>query len=291
MTNELLYFAAGIGAFAAAGLTAGLVTPRLLSVETVAIESCLPEHQPTGIRFAHISDYHYEMMMVSPEKLARAITQADPNAILFTGDLFSRASNASRALESLRRIAGDRPVYMCLGNHEHKAYRNSTALDGEPDSLDSYMELARSLGFTIARYGLWQCAGHNIAAVDDYRSNSQNIALYRANIQQLLSDANPELPTILLCHSPATAGIIANMDIPYAQRPHMILCGHYHGGQVELPGHPGYTHFRRELALLPGHYRGLRVHNHIPVYINRGLGCVALPLRLASTPEITIIQS
>ena len=291
MTNELLYLAGGLGAVAVAGLTVGLVTPRLLSVETVAIASCLPDHRPTGTRFIHISDYHFEQMLVSEEKLTQAIDRADPEAILFTGDLFGYASSATKALESLRRVAGTRPVFMCLGNHEYKAYRISTAPAGEPDSVDSYMEHARSLGFTIARYGLWEHARHNIVAVDDYRANSQDLALYKANIQQQLLLTNPELPTILLCHSPATAGIIANMDLPYAHRPHMILCGHYHGGQVDLPGHPEYIHFRRELAMLPRHFRGLKVHNHIPVYVSRGLGCVVLPLRFASTPEITIIQS
>ncbi len=283
MTNSL-FIPIGIASLAAMGLTAGIITPRRLSVRRIALDS------PMGGRpFLHMSDYHYELLRVSPSRLRSAILRANPSAILFTGDLFCYAQNARSALLSLKEAAGDIPVIMCLGNHEYKAYRVGTPGPQDPQNVDEFMALAQQMGFTIGRNLVVQHQGYNIALLDDFRRNSHDLDSYSNEIHALLTGVS-QGPTIVLCHSPATAGIIAKLPLDPSSRPVMVLCGHFHGGQVDLPGHPEYFHFRSELKHLPKHYRGLKVHNGIPVHISRGLGNVVVPIRFASTPEITILD-
>jgi predicted MPP superfamily phosphohydrolase len=66
----------------------------------------------------------------------------------------------------------------------------------------------------------------------------------------------------------------------------LILSGHTHGGQVALPGLAGPT-----VRLLTGsrYVDGMYDVNGSPVYINRGLGCVGLPVRFRANPEVTLI--
>ena len=284
MTNTGLILG-GVAGLAAIGATIGLVTPRQLSVSHIELSTPLQ-----GNTFLHMSDYHYELLRVSPDKLKKAISDINPTAILFTGDLFYKAQNSTSALNHFKQIVGDIPVIMCLGNHEYKAYRVDTPGPDDPQNVDEYMCRVKEMGFIIGRNEIVNQFGYNFVLLDDFRENRQNLDSYTSTIHALLSSV-AGTPTIVLCHSPATAGLIAKLPLEENERPSMVLCGHYHGGQVDLPGHPEYYHFRSEMKHLPGHFRGLKVHNHVPVYISRGLGSVVVPIRFASTPEITVIKA
>lgn len=283
MTNIELILG-GIAGLAAIGATIGFATPHQLSVSNIKLNTPLQ-----GNTFLHFSDYHYELLKVSPDKLKKAIASINPTAILFTGDLFCYAQNSTLALNSLKQVVGDIPVIMCLGNHEYKAYRVSTPKATDPQNVDEYISLVKELGFTIGRNETISMFGLNFVLLDDFRENRRDLESYTNKILSLLVSSSS--PTIVLCHSPATAGIISKLPLEDSQKPALVLCGHYHGGQVDLPGHLEYYHFRSEIKHLPKHYRGLKVHNNIPVYISRGIGSVVVPIRFASTPEITIISN
>ncbi len=91
---------------------------------------------------------------------------------------------------------------------------------------------------------------------------------------------NEEL-TILLSHSP---------DLVHEAEKHgidVILSGHTHGGQIRLPGIGALV----SSAKLGRKYTAGRFDfNNTLLYINRGIGTVALPFRLFCPPEITVIH-
>ena len=87
---------------------------------------------------------------------------------------------------------------------------------------------------------------------------------------------------ILLCHNPDFA-----VDASVAQnRVTLMLSGHTHGGQVYLPG--------LGTLVLPIRHRqfarGLVRTDWGQVYISRGIGLVAPPVRLLTRPEIALLR-
>jgi predicted MPP superfamily phosphohydrolase len=83
---------------------------------------------------------------------------------------------------------------------------------------------------------------------------------------------------LLLAHSP---DIVPNLA---GQKFDLILSGHTHGGQINLPFLNG--------AWLKGgptnqYIQGMFQVNGSPLYVNRGIGMTTLPIRIQSRPEIT----
>jgi predicted MPP superfamily phosphohydrolase len=89
---------------------------------------------------------------------------------------------------------------------------------------------------------------------------------------------------------PVALVLMHNPDFfPLWRRPgtNVILAGHTHGGQVTLPwlGTPLVpSMFGRKYV------RGLFRRGDTWMYVNRGLGVVAPPVRLNCPPEITLIH-
>jgi predicted MPP superfamily phosphohydrolase len=84
---------------------------------------------------------------------------------------------------------------------------------------------------------------------------------------------------LLLAHSP---DIVPELKIA---RFDLVLCGHTHGGQVDLP-------FLNGAWLKDGPTRdyvhGFYSANGSRMYVNRGIGTTTLPVRVACRPELTV---
>jgi hypothetical protein len=66
-----------------------------------------------------------------------------------------------------------------------------------------------------------------------------------------------------------------------------MLSGHYHGGQVAIPLAGGRFNTAR---LLTPFDRGLHRIGNAALYVSRGLGFAGPRLRIASRPEIALIE-
>ena len=80
---------------------------------------------------------------------------------------------------------------------------------------------------------------------------------------------------VLLSHNPEVVKRLG------ASRVDLVLSGHTHGGQVNLPwiGSLGYR---------GGFPAGLHLHGDTRLFVNRGLGCLVLPFRIGAKAEITL---
>lgn len=82
---------------------------------------------------------------------------------------------------------------------------------------------------------------------------------------------------ILLSHNPDVVKTLGPLDAD------AVLSGHTHGGQI------GYLGLRRLFGGYHGEFsQGHYVHNGIDLYVNRGLGCLVVPFRFGSPPEVTL---
>jgi predicted MPP superfamily phosphohydrolase len=84
---------------------------------------------------------------------------------------------------------------------------------------------------------------------------------------------------ILMAHSPSIIDFIRFNNLSY----NLLLVGHTHGGQVRLFGKTvgAYKHFHVGMKL---------VGENSYFHINRGLGTVKIPVRLACSPEVSVFK-
>ena len=92
----------------------------------------------------------------------------------------------------------------------------------------------------------------------------------------------PDGPVLLMSHGPDYADEV--LAHPRGRLVDLMLAGHSHGGQVRLPL-IGALHTPTGRAK---YVEGLFRFGRMQLYVNRGIGTVALPFRLNCPPEITL---
>ena len=108
-------------------------------------------------------------------------------------------------------------------------------------------------------------------------SNDYSYENHGMKLSQALSGRRNNSPTILLAHQPRAARLALNED----QNIDLILSGHTHGGQF-FPMHiPIYFY--------NPFFSGLYKEKETFVYVSSGTYFYSVPLRIGSTPEITIL--
>lgn len=247
------------------------------------------------LRILHVSDLHVNGR--SPfcdwrlRRYAQRIKQLDYDIVVHTGDMLDNEAGIDAAVSFVQEIAGDRPAFTVLGNHDYHCYSwfenifnvHTLRRHGFPieipiaDYLDEFRERARQAGIIpldnegrlvrTADRMVW------IAGVDD-------LMLGRPDINRALNGASLGTPVVLLSHNPDIYpwADLAGVDL--------VLSGHTHGGQINLPGiGPLLTrcHIGRDMAT------GLSRGQHGALHVSRGLG-ETLPVRLNCPHHATIIE-
>jgi len=169
-------------------------------------------------------------------------------------------------IAELAKLRARLGVYAVLGNHDHweSAPRTRAALEKAGIAeLDNTGVWLRSSGARL-----------RLCGVDDLWTGTQDLAA-------ALGDCGGDEAAILLSHNPDYAEGIRD------ERVRLVLSGHTHGGQVNIPfiGPP----------VVPSDYgakyaRGLVRAPHTQVYISRGLGTIAPPVRFNCRSEIVVIE-
>jgi uncharacterized protein len=221
-----------------------------------------------GLRIVQISDIHHGLFLPR-EWLAEAVQQANrlhADIIALTGDYvtYSRA-NIEPAAEILGRLRARYGVFAVLGNHDFRVDADaiSTAL------CRRHIEVLRN------RHAALEFGGESlyVAGVDDYG--------YGADLRTALLGIPRQAATILLAHNPRIISRAARYGIS------LVLSGHTHGGQVNLPL-VGTVYGRSPDRL---RYKiGWDRLGATQIYVSRGLGTIVLPWRLRCPAEITRLE-
>jgi predicted MPP superfamily phosphohydrolase len=222
-----------------------------------------------GLRIVQLTDIHVGnfMKQTKLEWYVRAVNDLRPHIVALTGDFIGSSAHfipaCAAALEKLDAQDG---VFACLGNHDYwvGAQRVTEALQA------AGVRVLRNEAHTLSLNG----ALLNIAGVDDpWRG--------KTDFDRALSMADPNAPTIVLCHQPDLfpAAVQRGIDL--------TLAGHYHGGQVKLQF--------LGMTVSPAHFvskfvEGLHVQGRSQLYVSRGIGITGPPVRLNAPPEITVLR-
>lgn len=253
------------------------------------------------IKIVHLSDIHIDILKQNTQLTKRMISKENPDLILLSGDYINTPKTINSFIAWMLNVQPEgTPIYGCLGNHDIHAFSSLSRKDEKLENLSGTTALeqldfidSKGLNEFVERmnsYGINILDNANTCVTID-SSNSTHINIvgigefryFLSNYDKAFDGIDTNALNIVLGHNP---DMVFNLP---PEKSDLFLCGHFHGGQIRLPFNLEYKVFRTEKLCREGYTRGLHVINKINTYINRGIGCVLLPFRFLSRPEIAVI--
>ena len=266
-----------------------------------------------GLKILQISDLHLNTY-TSNAFLAKLINKCQilkPDLIVFTGDFicYSNLEESTKLKSLLDQFYAPYGCYAVLGNHDYASFVSIND-EGDYDMITPPLssslsrafqrliesktltkkttERARNISLHSGLISLIQTTPikllHNETKILSIASAKLNLCglgeytLKKNDAVQAFKMYDNRYPGIILLHNPD--GIFSLTNYPGD----IVLSGHSHGGQVNLPW------MWKKFTLLENmkFKRGLKKEGDKWLYINRGLGSV-LPFRWFSPPEILLL--
>ncbi len=280
--------AALVSGYAFIGSTVGVLDSDNYEIvnKEIRIDN-LPE-EIKGTTITLVSDVHSgpymkeEIMM----EYADAINNLNSDLIIIPGDL----TNSSKMeihpfVNAFKNLRASKGVYASLGNHDYFSDADYVA---KTLQTESPIKLLRNQSDIITINGKNIC----IMGVEDTRqsgSKTDSVLMKYLDITveetiTKMKEKNldyDEIPKIVMFHKPYFFDDMKDKNLD------LILSGHTHGGQVVLAK---FADINISFAGAVSKYiSGLYESDKSKMYISRGIGSVALPIRFNCPPEITKI--
>ncbi|MCM1027215.1 MAG: metallophosphoesterase [Roseburia sp.] len=239
------------------------------------------------VRAVVLADLHNKRYGKNNERLLEEIRAQKPDLILVAGDILTAKRGASfePAVNLIRELSRDFPLYYGNGNHEHrlklypKVYgdmgeRYGKALEeaGVRPLVNSHAVLA---DFGIAVYGS--------EIGKEYYKRFRIREMEAGYLEELLGRPEEGLYTVLLAHNPDYFPRYA------AWGADLTLSGHVHGGVARVPFwgkgvvSPGFR-------LFPKYDGGVFREGQAVMILSRGLGSHTIPFRLFNPGELWVVE-
>ena len=214
-----------------------------------------------GLTIAQLSDLHAGPFLARGDLRAvvDTVNARAPDLVVLTGDLIAHHwSEALLVADDLARLEAPLGRFAVFGNHDYRGRREGQiAAEYGGRAFPFLRNACRRIpvgGATLALVGL-----------EDLEES------HGVDLEAAREDLRPGDVEVVLCHNPRGAPAIARPGCA------LILSGHTHGTQVDLPW------FRR---LGPEH-PGLRLDfGPTTLLVSRGLGVVGAPVRLGVPAEV-----
>lgn len=254
-------------------LVRAFLEPASLSLTKVFLPFTVREGEKTGLalRVLFFSDLHLDLLRLDHDRLHKAVLEQEPDLILFGGDL---AANPARQKEAALFLAG-------LSQRPGREALPLMAVPGNHDTAEGLAAMAGA-GITVLQNetALFSCRGRTwqIIGLKDKKHGQPDLAAAG------LDPAVPVRQNLVLSHNPDNI-----LDLS-GERAAYFLAGHFHGGQIWLPFRWEFYLLRDELLPRQGIYKGIFTYAGLTAFITRGIGCVLVPLRLFSRPELVCLE-
>jgi predicted MPP superfamily phosphohydrolase len=294
------------------GIWPRFIEPNLIF--TTRLNLKIPDLPPSlvGFKILQISDLHLNPNITDAflERITRSIQTLHPDLIVFTGDflcysLFLEPERLARFFNSLHAPYG---CFAILGNHDYAQFV-SVNTQGQYDVITPFSSpLTRAFKRLLEKIKLTKTMTdrvknislnsnlvnllnstpfqllHNTTVTVPVKDTKLNICglgeylLGKTNPSEAFANYDTKYPGLILLHNPDGAPLLKGYP------GHVVLCGHTHGGQVNLPW------MWQKFTLLENMQfkKGLIDVDGKQVYINRGIGSV-LQFRWFAPPEILLL--
>jgi len=232
---------------------ARFVEPRILLTmqHIVKLEQCYPK--AGGIKLAVFSDTHNGLFAnaMPVKRIVRAINASKPDAVFVAGDFtyFLHPKYYKRTFSPFSEI--EAPVFGVLGNHD-------VDVPG-PDMTDQLTAFLPTVGVELIDNKVRAISlNYEVFGLSDSWAGKQAIDLL---------EAPKKRPRIVLTHNPKTVWELPRNSFD------LLVAGHTHGGQINLPGIPC------KLVSFACHVKryGYKMFPEGPVFVTSGTGMVGLP--------------
>lgn len=254
-------------ALTAAGIWNALRGPKVREVQ-VPIES-LPETL-SGLRIAQISDLHVGPTIGESyvRRVVEQIQTLDPHLTVLTGDIVDGNIEDHRdAVAPLAKLGPQGRVFYSPGNHEY--YWEFHQWHTEFERLGATVLLNEGAALVHNDHEIW------IGGVTDPAAASSR-AEDKPDPAKAAQGGERSALRILLSHRPGLASEAASAGFD------LQLSGHTHGGQ--------FFPWTLVAKLFHRYFVGLLRHERMWVYVSPGTGTWGPPVRLGTTPEITLLK-
>ena len=239
-----------------------------------------------GYRIVQISDIHtgtYGNDTTFLSHVVECVNGLQPDLIVFTGDIVNRHSEElishTKVLSRLRARNG---VWSVMGNHDYGDYYKWKTQQEHLDDALKIKKMQAGMGWNMLNNDhTWlHAAGDSIALIGVENIGDPPFRRY-GSLTAAYPDLSDDNIKILLTHNPAhwNDSIADNVNLNIA----LTLSGHTHAMQFELFG-------LSPAAMRYNTWGGLyNDKSGRKLYVNIGLGEVAMPARIGATPEITVL--
>jgi predicted MPP superfamily phosphohydrolase len=246
-----------------------------------------------GIKIVHLSDFHSWRFGSREKRVLKILEEINPDFIFITGDFVDPVAKAitDRDLNSVKifwQRLGEKyrnRIFTVLGNHDTeiiKKYLKESGifvLDNESKKLFFGNNFIHLIG------------------VDDPWTGRDDLARAMDPVRNRISNGVEGVEKnklkILLAHA---AEII---DQAIEERMDLVLVGHTHGGQVNIPflgeliqplSEYGQKYTSGLFKIDPTPLDNKHLTGYTYLYVNRGIGTSFWPIRFNCPPEITLIE-
>lgn len=285
------------GWFAALATAAYATGGEALGSPRVTRLAIKPPRWPEGLhlKIVALGDVHACDPWMSPDRIAAICATANDlkgDITLLLGDYASSMNlvtgyppfgETARALATLRAPLG---VHAILGNHDYWAdpdfqagHRKTCRMDEALAAAGIPVYVNRSVRLEKDGAPFWLGGLGDQMAYRPSRRHGRPGFIGIEDMAEVLSGVSDDAPLILMAHEP-----YAYPTLP--ARVNLMLSGHTHGGQMNFLGWTPFLDNPLDRAYAYGHFRG----ENSDLFVSRGLGCSAIPMRIGCWPEIVLLE-
>ncbi len=265
---------------------AALVNRTTTQVKEVELEyGNLPEAFD-GYRIAQFSDFHvgtYGSDTTFVSEVVDLLNGSGVDAVVFTGDIVNRRTDELLPFVSaLSRLKAPDGVFSILGNHDYGDYSRWNSEAEKRANMQLMIDLQKRMGWDLlnneSRY--IHRGTDSIAVIGVENWGDPPFPVY-GDLDKACPVQSDSVFKILLTHNPAHwTSCIADCDTVNID---ISLSGHTHAMQMEVGGwSPAVWRY----PTWGGLYEDKSGRHRL--YVNIGIGTVAMPARIGATPEITL---
>ncbi|MEO6694519.1 MAG: metallophosphoesterase [Ignavibacteria bacterium] len=280
--------AAFVSGYAFIGSTIGVINSDDYELTYLDIKLDNLPRELKGTTISLISDIHSGPYMNEADMIryVNATNELRSDLIMIPGDLTNSVKTEILPFaKAFKDLKADKGIYASLGNHDYFSdpeYIASVVLNETPIKLlRNESEFININGKDLCIMGI-EDTRQSGSAVDNILLGylDKTVRSAQKNILEKSLNYNA-VPKIALFHKPYFVKNLEDHEID------LVLSGHTHGGQVVLAkfGNLNLSFAAAVSKYISGFYQSGKTK----MYVSKGIGCVALPIRFNCKPEITKI--